>query len=60
MTYDEAQDKLENIQEKWSELEQSIPDDHFLNKPENRAILNKLMTSLDQTLYHVRMVTGDE
>lgn len=56
MTYEEAQARLEKIQEDWARLEKS----EFLQKVENKAIAEKFMALADQTLYHVRLINGSE
>lgn len=58
-TYDECQKEFEEIQERWSALEKSIPTDHFLSKPENKEITESIMTNLDQKVYHLRIINQD-
>lgn len=58
MTYEECQIVLENIQEKWSKIEQSIPTDHWLNN--YKSTLHHIMDKADQTLYHVEIINGTD
>lgn len=55
-TYEELQKELEQIQEDWSRLERG----DFLQKPENKKLVEPFMTAADQKLYHLRLINGDD